>query len=337
MDTLSVCIIAKNEENNLLRCLESIKGIADEVILVDTGSVDKTISIAEKYNAKVMEFPWTKNFSSARNKALEMATKDWILCLDCDEALDGSQIYEIKRALRNSKHLGFRLKLTNVINNKLYEGKHILRIIKNNSGFYYSGKINERLMNSIYEDSYNTEIINLEYLLYNFGFDYSRKTLTERCNRNIEIYSSFNKEEVDFAYYYNIANEYYLLRKYNTANNYYIKSLNSNDNIYINSYITLLLVKSYYYMKKYNKAILIGESFSIKYNFIRELYLFLSECYKKIEEFDISKECFKTYLSTTPNEYSYYFNLIHNISKDIIPEFFGFSILNLCIPKSSRR
>lgn len=204
MDTLSVCIIAKNEESNLIRCLESIKGIADEVILVDTGSFDKTISIAEKYNAKIIEFPWEKNFSTARNKALEMATKDWILCLDCDEALDISQVYEIKRKLKNSKNLGFRLKLANVIDNKLYNGKHILRIIRNNSGFYYSGKINEKLMNSIYKDFHNNEILNLEYFLYNYGFDYSRKALIERCNRNIDIYLSFNKEEIDFLYYYYI-------------------------------------------------------------------------------------------------------------------------------------
>uniref|UniRef100_UPI00293DC4C9 glycosyltransferase family 2 protein n=1 Tax=Clostridium TaxID=1485 RepID=UPI00293DC4C9 len=190
MDTLSVCIIAKNEEENLLRCLESIKDIADEVILVDTGSIDNTIGIAKKYNAQIVEFPWINNFSSARNKALEKATKDWILCIDCDEALDSSQVHEIKSTLKHSKSLGFRLKLINVIDNKLYEGKHILRIIKNNSGFYYSGKINEKLMNSIYNDSYINEIINLEYLLYNYGFDYNRKKLIERCNRNIDIYSS---------------------------------------------------------------------------------------------------------------------------------------------------
>lgn len=333
MDTLSVCIIAKNEESNLIRCLESIKGIADEVILVDTGSFDKTISIAEKYNAKIIEFPWEKNFSTARNKALKMATKDWILCLDCDEALDISQVYEIKRKLKNSKNLGFRLKLANVIDNKLYNGKHILRIIRNNSGFYYSGKINEKLMNSIYKDFHNNEILNLEYFLYNYGFDYSRKALIERCNRNIDIYLSFNKEEIDFLYYYYIGNEYYLLKKYNTAANYYIKALNLNDNAYINSYITLLLVKSYYLIKKYNKAILIGESFSIKYNLIRELYFFLSESYKMLEEFDVSKEYFKIYLSNTPSQYSYFFNLINNSSKNLIPEFFGFSIDNLSITK----
>lgn len=329
MNTLSVCIIAKNEEKNLLRCLESIKGIADEVILVDTGSVDNTISIAEKYNARVVEFPWKRNFSSARNKALEMASKDWILCIDCDEALDSSQVHEIKKLLNTSQNLGFRLKLVNILDNKPYEGKHILRIIKNNSGFYYSGKINEKLMNSMYSDSYINEIINLEYLLYNFGFDYSKKNLVDRCNRNIDIYLSFNKEEIDYLYYYYIGNEYYLLRKYNTAVNYYLKALNSNDNNYINSYITLLLVKSYYEMKKYGKAILIGENFSNKYNLIRELYLFLSECYKRLEEFDVSKECFKIYLSSMQSEYSYYFTLTNSNSKNLIPEFFGFSINKL--------
>ena len=329
MDTLSICIIAKNEEKNLLKCLESIKAIADEVILVDTGSVDNTISIAEKYDAKVIKFPWQNNFSSARNKALEMASKDWILYLDCDEALDSSQTHEIKKVLNNSNHLGFRLKLINVIDNKAYNGKYVLRIIKNNSGFYFSGKINENLMNSKYRESYINKVMNLDYLLYNFGFDYNRKSLTDRCNRNLNIYLSFSDEEKNYLYYYNIGNEYYLLKKYNLAANYYLKALNSNDNIFINSYITLLIVKSYYNLKKYNKAILIGESFSIKYNFIRELYLFLSYCYKKIDEINLSKEYFKTYLSYDTNEYSNYFNLTHNKSNDLIPEFFGFSLISL--------
>lgn len=329
MNTLSVCIIAKNEEKNLPRCLESIKGIADEVILVDTGSVDNTINIAEKYNAKIIKFPWQNNFSSARNKALEMASKDWILCIDCDEALDTSQIYKMKNYLNNSSTIGFRLKLINIIDNKAYEGKHILRIIKNNSGFYYSGRINERLLNSTYKDSYFNEIMNLEFLIYNFGFDFTKKSLTERCNRNIDIYLSYNENERNYLYYYYIGNEYYLLGKYNLAANNYLKALNSNDNIYINSYITLLLIKSYYDMKKYNEAILLWENFSIKYNAIREVYLFLSECYENIGELDISREYLKTYLSLETNKFSYHFRLSYKDHNNLLPEFFGFSITTL--------
>ncbi|MGG7144104.1 glycosyltransferase [Clostridium nigeriense] len=330
MNTLSVCIIAKNEERNLQRCLESIRGIADEVILVDTGSVDNTISIAEKYDAKVIKFPWQNNFSFARNKALEMASKDWILCIDCDEVLDSSQIYEMKSILNNSSILGFRLKLINIIGNKAYEGNHLLRIIKNNSGFYYSGKINEKLLNSTYKDSYFNEIMNLELLIYNFGFDFTKKSLVERCNRNIDIYLSYNEDKKNYLYYYYVGNEYYLLGKYTSATDNYLKALKSNNNnIYINSYITFLLIKSYYDMKKYNEAILLGKEFSIRYNIIRELYLSLSECYGKIGDTDKSKEYFKTYLSLKPNEYSYYFRLTYEIQKKLLPEFFGFSIITL--------
>lgn len=329
MNTLSVCIIAKNEEKNLIRCLESIKGIADEIILVDTGSKDNTISIAEGYNAKIIKFPWQNNFSSARNKALDIASKDWILYIDSDESLDNSQIYEIKKSLNNINSIGIKLKLVNVIDNKPYVGKSTLRLIKNNYGFYFSGNINERLMNLNYENGYETEVINTNYIVYNYGFDYNKKSLTERCNRNLDIYLSFPEKDKDYLYYYNIANEYYLLRKYNLAATNYLKALNLNDNILINSYITLLIVKSYYNLKKYSKAILIGENFSMKYNLIREVYLILSECYDKLEEFTLSKESFKTYLSYPTSEYSYYFSLIHDKRNNLIPEFFGFSLLSL--------
>ena len=145
------------------------------------------------------------------------------------------------------------------------------------------------------------------------------------------IYLSYNKEEIDYLYYYHIANEYYLLKKFNTATNYYLKALNSNDDYYVNSYISFLLVKSYYEMKKYKKAVLIGESFCIKFNLIREIYLLLSKCYELLEEFDISREYFKAYLSNAQNQYSYYFNLLYSSSKSFIPEFFGFSLNSLTI------
>lgn len=328
MNTLSVCIIAKNEEKNLIRCLESIKGISDEIILVDTGSKDNTIPIAEKYNAKIIKFPWQNNFSSIRNKALDIASKDWILYIDSDESLDNSQIHQIKKSLNTLDFIGIKLKLVNIIDNKPYAGKHTLRIIKNKCGFYFSGNINEKLMNSNYKN-FEDKIMTTNYIIYNYGFDYNKKTLTERCNRNLDIYLSFPEKDKNYLYYYNIGNEYYLLKKYNLSATNYLKALNLNDDITINSYLTFLIVKSYYHFKKYNKAILIGENFSIKYNLIREVYLILSECYDKLEESTLSKEAFKTYLSYPPSEYSYYFSLIHDKSSNLIPEFFGFSLLSL--------
>jgi len=85
--TLSLCMIVKNEEQHIARCLLSAKPVVDEMIIVDTGSTDKTRDIALAYGAKVFDFPWTKDFSAARNQSLANASGEWILVLDADEVI----------------------------------------------------------------------------------------------------------------------------------------------------------------------------------------------------------------------------------------------------------
>ena len=84
---LSLAMIAKNEENCLGRCLESVKDLVDEIVVVDTGSTDKTKEIALKYTDKVFDFKWIDDFSAARNYSFEMCTGDHILWLDCDDVI----------------------------------------------------------------------------------------------------------------------------------------------------------------------------------------------------------------------------------------------------------
>ena len=88
MITISLCMIVKNEEESLGRCLESLKGIVDEMIVVDTGSEDRTVEIAKEYGAKVYDFKWTGDFSEARNYSFSLATCDYIYSADADEELD---------------------------------------------------------------------------------------------------------------------------------------------------------------------------------------------------------------------------------------------------------
>ena len=85
--SLSVCMIVKNEELNLAKCLMSVKPVADEIIVVDTGSTDKTKLIGSALGAKVFDFTWTNNFSEARNYSLSKASGDWMLVLDADEMI----------------------------------------------------------------------------------------------------------------------------------------------------------------------------------------------------------------------------------------------------------
>src|SRR5262245_61085952 len=84
---LSLTMIVRNEEEHLGRCLASVRGVADELIVVDTGSTDRTVEIAREHGARVFHFAWCDDFAAARNVALANATGDWCLHLDADEWL----------------------------------------------------------------------------------------------------------------------------------------------------------------------------------------------------------------------------------------------------------
>lgn len=85
--TVSLCMIVKNEELFLAQCLQSVKAVVDELVLLDTGSTDRTVAIATLFGARVGRFDWTGSFSEARNAVLEQATGDWILIMDADERI----------------------------------------------------------------------------------------------------------------------------------------------------------------------------------------------------------------------------------------------------------
>jgi tetratricopeptide (TPR) repeat protein len=85
--SISLCLIVKNEAHNLTRCLSSAQKYVDEIVVVDTGSDDQTVTIAQQFGAKVGHFQWCNDFAAARNYTISQACKDWILFLDADEEL----------------------------------------------------------------------------------------------------------------------------------------------------------------------------------------------------------------------------------------------------------
>lgn len=97
MVTFSMCMIVKNEEDVLERCLEGIAGLMDEIVIVDTGSTDRTKQIAFKYTDKVYDFAWVGDFSKARNFAFEKASCDYIYSADADEIVDAENREKLKR------------------------------------------------------------------------------------------------------------------------------------------------------------------------------------------------------------------------------------------------
>ena len=106
---LSLCMIVRDEELALPHCLESVRGLVDEMVVVDTGSTDRTIAIAASFNAKVYQFTWCNDFAAARNHSLQYAQGEWILILDADEILQSEIIPSLRQAIQQPKALVINL------------------------------------------------------------------------------------------------------------------------------------------------------------------------------------------------------------------------------------
>ncbi|MBO9997594.1 MAG: tetratricopeptide repeat protein [Cyanobacteria bacterium SID2] len=96
---LSLCSIVKNEESSLPKCLESVRNVVDEIVVLDTGSIDRTVDIAKEAGATVGYFEWCDDFAAARNEALKLVTGDWVLVLDADERLNPDSIEPIRQSI----------------------------------------------------------------------------------------------------------------------------------------------------------------------------------------------------------------------------------------------
>lgn len=105
MISISLCMIVKDEEKNLGRCLESLKHIVDEIIIVDTGSEDTTKDIAKQYTDKIYDFVWQDDFALARNFSFSKATKEYIMWIDADDVLlpiDQQKLLDVKQKLNSN-------------------------------------------------------------------------------------------------------------------------------------------------------------------------------------------------------------------------------------------
>ncbi len=156
--TISLCMIVKNEENVLDVCLSRVKDYVDEIVIVDTGSTDNTINIAEKYTDKIYHFEWCDDYSAPRNYANQFATCEYILNLDADElVLEYSFFDKFQKSDREyfSSHIlnckfeqdksyDFDYYYMNMV--VQFENSRVI-LYKNNTGFHYEGIIHEYIVN----------------------------------------------------------------------------------------------------------------------------------------------------------------------------------------------
>ncbi len=159
MATLSICMIVKNEEAVLGRCLDCIKNVADEIIIVDTGSSDNTKNIAKLYTDKVFDFTWIDNFAAARNFSFSKATMEYTMWLDADDVIDEQNQVRIKDLLRNLDQnidmIMLRYDVAFDVNGNPTLSYYRERIFKRSRGYEWIGEIHEVIApqgNILHED-----------------------------------------------------------------------------------------------------------------------------------------------------------------------------------------
>lgn len=193
-------MIVKNEEAMLARCLESVKN-ADEIIIVDTGSIDKTKEIAYQYTDNVYDFGWCDDFAKARNSAREKCTGDFILSIDADEYLEEDGIYKIKEFLSQYKGDAVKIKMRSG-NQNFY----VQRLFKNKPEIFWVGKIHE-LVNVTTDEKLNVGIT--------FGSSPAHILDPDRNMRILE--SEYNENPLNTRVIYYLAREYGYRAQYDKA------------------------------------------------------------------------------------------------------------------------
>lgn len=217
--TISLCMIVRNEENNIARCLDSVKGIPDEIVIIDTGSTDRTKEIVWQYTEYIDDFTWIDDFAAARNFAFSHATMDYILWLDADDVLadtDSQKLLELKKNLDpliDAVNMPYLLAFDE-FGTVTYSFRRN-RLVKRSKNFRWIGAVHEFL------EAYG-QILKSDICVRHMG-------TSEVTDRNLGIFEKLQAKGVPFSprdlYYY--GNELFEHQLYNRAIEFYQKFLNT--------------------------------------------------------------------------------------------------------------
>ncbi|MBC5636353.1 glycosyltransferase family 2 protein [Ornithinibacillus hominis] len=217
MITISLCMIVKNEEEVLARCLDTVKDIVDEINIVDTGSSDKTVEIAKKYTDRVFYFEWIDDFAAARNESFKYATKDYILYLDADDVLleeDQEKLKNLKKTLDpsvDSVSMYYNAGMDSYGNVTLTYRRN--RLVKRSRNFQWKGDCHQYL--EVYGKVINSDVA------------VTHKKISHSVGRNLSIYEKKLERGDTFT-----PRDYFYYGNELRENGYYEKAIeNYNHNI----------------------------------------------------------------------------------------------------------
>ncbi|HEY9855435.1 MAG TPA: glycosyltransferase [Stenomitos sp.] len=189
---LSLCMIVRDEAELLPRCLESVRGVVDEIVVVDTGSRDATPAIARAHGATVASFAWCDDFGAARNASLERATGDWILVMDADEVLTPGSGALLRAALLG-EHGAYTLELENATDGDEGQTLRLLRLFRNHPAIRFEGRVHEQVTSSLERLGLTTGACAAR--LWHDGYLKERMALRSKHARNLSLLEAMRAEE----------------------------------------------------------------------------------------------------------------------------------------------
>lgn len=201
MFPLSVCIIAKNEEAHLEECLKRLIPYGFEIVLVDTGSTDRTVAITEKYTDRIFHFDWCDDFSAARNFCMEKASHDWILSIDCDEYIEKIDLAVLGRCIDQHPDCAGRILIRNRFlqnGQTAFEQARVSRLA-NRRYFHFTGTIHEQLER---RDNRAKTVYDVPITILHVGYDETEADMQKKSRRNIALLTAQLKKEGPDPYLY---------------------------------------------------------------------------------------------------------------------------------------
>ncbi|MCH5249894.1 MAG: glycosyltransferase [Lachnospiraceae bacterium] len=312
---ITVCMIAKNEDIHIEECLKRLRPCKFEIVVVDTGSVDRTVETARKYTDKVYHFDWCHDFSAARNYSIEKASNDWVLIIDCDEYLENINLIGIETILKdNIKSVGM------IVRNNPYIIQGVRSIMTERIGrlfnrryCHYEGSIHEQVTTL---DGHEPETFSIPLTFYHEGY-VSESDKRMRATRNLEmLLRDLELKGANPYIYYQLGQNYISLYDLEKAANYFKLGLELNaDPSYA---FVQSMTETYGYclveLAKYDAALALQEKYELFSNRADFVYLMGIIYLKKNMLEDALREFTRattltTYSRKGVNSYRAYYNI----------------------------
>lgn len=298
---LSLCIISKNEESLIRNAIESVKEVVDEIILIDTGSKDKTIEIAKELGAKIYNEDFYYDFSDIRNKGIEKATGDWILFLDCDEKIQNK--YDIYKVLEEVKdEVCISMRVCSYLDSVKRNENNIIRLFKKDERIKFEGRIHESIEKSVIENFGIDKIKYTDLEIQHYGSDKNIVDVKEKLRRNLKVFSLMGDEEKDCKYYFDIGNEYGRMFDFELALENYDKAFEIYDsNKLFKASLILNKAKAMHKLGLFDMEIEFLDKSIKEYEDFKDLYFLKCLCEVQLGNFKIANESLEKYMELEKN------------------------------------